>query len=105
MGNYTKFSLEVTSESCHHYGGILSVYEMIPILTKLEEISGYETSFLHEDTDVKWYDSEKDMLKLSKAFPDYFFRLEGSEQVGDTYAQYFRDGTSTHKMSVKAIWG
>jgi len=41
----------------------------------------------------KWYNFDEDMMKLSKAFPDVVFRLEGDgEESDDVWVTYYKDG-------------
>ena len=43
----------------------------------------------------KWYDFDEDMEKLSKAFPDVVFRLEGDgEETDDVWVKYYMGGKS-----------
>lgn len=42
---------------------------------------------------MKWYDSDKDMLELSKLYPDYGFILEGiGEEYNDRWCCYYKNG-------------
>lgn len=42
---------------------------------------------------VKWYEHERDMLKLSKDFPNVIFILKGEgEDAGDIWYKYFKNG-------------
>ena len=47
-----------------------------------------------EDSDeVKWYDNEEEMRKLSKKFPDVLFKLHGEgEDNEDIWDKYFMNG-------------
>ena len=48
---------------------------------------------LFDSEGVKWYDNEKDMLALSKAFPGILFTLHGEgEESGDIWNKYFLNG-------------
>lgn len=41
----------------------------------------------------KWYDHIKDMVELSKQFPDVVFELEGDgEESGDMWKEYYKNG-------------
>lgn len=55
---------------------------------------GYETleGMISGDS-MKWYDHDRDMMKLSKAFPDELFILHGEgEENGDLWNAYYKDG-------------
>lgn len=42
---------------------------------------------------MRWYDHDKDMLELSKAFPDELFILHGEgEENGDLWNAYYKNG-------------
>ena len=43
----------------------------------LEEATDLFEEITTEDKEGKWYECEEDMIKLSKAFPDFTFVLEG----------------------------
>lgn len=46
-----------------------------------------------DDIEGKWYESEKDMIKLSEAFPDFIFVLEGrGEERPDWWVGTWENG-------------
>ena len=43
--------------------------------------------------DCKWYEHDKDMIKMSLVFPDVIFLLEGEgEESGDIWKKYYKNG-------------
>jgi len=81
MGYYTNYSISFPDDD----------------KDKTEKIS----NALHLDTEyvpgflgnTKWYDHEKDMIKISKQFPGTLFVLTGEgEEAGDLWRKYFLDG-------------
>ena len=43
--------------------------------------------------ETKWYEHEEDMKRVSKAFPETLFILEGNgEEKGDIWRKYFKNG-------------
>jgi hypothetical protein len=61
---------------------------------ELQEMSGY-LGWDEEGTitDVKWYDWEKNLKSISKAFPEVFFRLDGTgEETEDIWAAFAHMG-------------
>ena len=46
---------------------------------------------------TKWYTDDKEMLKLSKKFPDVLFKLHGEgEESDDIWERYFMNGKSQY---------
>lgn len=77
----------------------------------LEAISGY-TFYVMEDgietqDDVKWYDCDKDMLKLSKLFPEITFIVNGIGEenywkdkntlILDIWSKQYKDGDVSNR--------
>ena len=49
--------------------------------------------------DMKWYDYAPDMIRLSKSFPEYTFRLDGDgEESEDRWVLWARCGKAIHKV-------
>lgn len=47
----------------------------------------------HENCPAKWYYHEKDMIEISKQFPDMVFQLRGQgEDHDDLWEKYFQNG-------------
>lgn len=90
MGYYTRYELNFD------YG--YDEEKRTKIFNRIGELSGYTYLF---DDDVKWYDHEKDMLKLSKEYPDIVFTLNGEgEEAGDIWVAYFKDGKMVRHTAV-----
>ncbi len=81
MGYYTNYELNFNTNNPE---------EETKILNRIQEISGYTYLFSQE---VKWYDHDKDMLQLSREFPDIVFTLDGEgEENGDIWKAYYHNG-------------
>ena len=70
------------------------------LVKKLSEINSngyfnnesYLTEALQFDS-IKWYEHDKDMIKLSKQYPDYIFKLSGQgEDPQDLWITYYYNG-------------
>jgi hypothetical protein len=49
---------------------------------------------------VKWYDYNKNMIKLSEIFPNYLFTMDGEgEESGDIWRHYFLNGKEQKEMA------
>jgi uncharacterized protein YodC (DUF2158 family) len=62
---------------------------------KFLKITGY--SFDGGEFECKWYDYKKDMIKISKLYPNILFTVEGEvegddEGSGDSWRLYFYNG-------------
>ena len=82
MGYYTHYTLETDHE-----------HDMEKFEAAIREVSGYGCN-MFEDS-IKWYGHEKDMLAVSKQFPDVTFYLQGyGEEATDIWAKWFKNGKS-----------
>lgn len=85
MGYYTDF--ELTTKDT------LTEEEKEQIIDRLQDLSGYQIKWGSQYDAVKWYSHEKDMLTLSKEFPDVHFILEGKgEEHDDIWIKHFKNG-------------
>lgn len=84
MGYRTDFTLTVDSG------------DLEEIVDKLNEISGYEFDRGFGQAtcyEIKWYDYDEDMRKLSTMFPDVLMTLDGAgEESGDIWRNYYKNG-------------
>ena len=95
MGYYTRYGLEVHGCSVAGYPAPVGAidkssdeYQMIVDAISVE--SGYSHPF---ESEIKWYDWDKDMARVSKRFPDLIFELSGEgEEAGDLWKSYFYKG-------------
>lgn len=56
--------------------------------------STYEPDFYYNTSEwVKWYNYERDILKISNQFPDVLIKVYGKgEEDDDRWVQYFKNG-------------
>jgi hypothetical protein len=81
MGYYTNYSLSILEGNDPNID-----YEY-----EIGEISGYGESTFEED--IKWYNHTKDMINISKKYPNTVFALKGiGEESDDMWIRYFKDG-------------
>ena len=73
-------------------------YSLKDFLSGMDKESGTAFALVLEDDDAsKWYDNEKEMLELSKEFPDILFKLHGvGEESEDIWNEYFMSGKSQY---------
>lgn len=95
MGYYTYYSLEVRDLNTKN---LISeeleaeITRKIATILELEDNKDttFENLFMEE---LKWYDHEEDMLKLSKEYPDCVFILQGEgEDRKDLWRNYYCRG-------------
>lgn len=81
MGYYTKYSLSLENDDDN------SAQEYIDSLDSI-----INNIYMQGVQPYKWYEYRKDMLKLSRLFPNVTFILEGKgEEDGDLWKEYFKD--------------
>lgn len=94
MGYYTRHSLRVFGFNAETQSATLQVEDWLPeyesIVKAIADRSGYDYPFGEE---IKWYDHEKDMVFVSKKFPNLLFELSGEgEESGDLWREYYQNG-------------
>lgn len=84
MGYYTRYELSILGG---HYDTLKEIIEN-------DEDTFYGIDENGEPVDcVKWYDHEKDMINVSKEYPELVFKLTGEgEEAGDLWHKYFKNG-------------
>jgi len=69
---------------------------------KFVEITDYY--FNDGEFEVKWYDCEDDMIKISKLYPNILFTVKGDgEESGDIWKHYFKYGKK-HIGEPEFVW-
>jgi hypothetical protein len=82
MGYYTRFDIEIRDESKNLVGDRITN----------EEIVGFDLKqFLFDE--IKWYSYERDILKISEKFPEYYICVRGDgEETDDLWKQVYKGG-------------
>jgi hypothetical protein len=100
MGYYTRHSLKVIDKSGYEIDSAL-----VPEFD-LENLDGnYSVQDLISGNadSSKWYSHNKEMVELSKSFPEYLFILDGDgEEVGDVWREFYRNG-KTYRWELPKI--
>jgi hypothetical protein len=87
MGYYTLHELNVYNENRKP----VDAETLNKLKKELGVISDYGDMLFQDE--VKWYDAELDMLKISKKYPNYMFQLDGNgEETGDVWRTYYQNG-------------
>lgn len=101
MGYYTRFSLELAGGSLNDFEteaisrGFSSLNEII-----VKELGSYDPF----EQECKWYDHDKDMLKISKKHPNALLLLSGEgEESGDFWKTYYRNGKMV-RIEPEVVW-
>ena len=93
MGYYTLYALSVEKDD----PSLLESEEFKDIFLK---ITGYNLESLDNDT-IKWYEHDKNMLEISKLYPDTVFRLEGKgEDRNDNWKSYYYNGDAAESRAI-----
>jgi len=98
MGYYTRFDLDVQDSTEEQDKEITKeIYKIFGIEEDFNEESFYGEFFEEE---MKWYDYQKDMKKLSKKFPELLFELSGAgEEQGDLWYAWFKNGKMQYEKA------
>lgn len=101
MGYYTLHELRVRKPGKDQAWSQEELDELINALTE-KKIMGYALTDVYKDNpvldiygseEVKWYDHDKDMVEISRQFPDYTFQLRGDgEETDDFWLSYYKNG-------------
>jgi hypothetical protein len=84
MGYYTLYELET----------LHTQPDEAQLASDFKEITGYEIGAL-DNGSLKWYESEANMIELSKRYPSTIFRLHGDgEESDDFWLMYYCNGQS-----------
>lgn len=97
MGYYTHYSLEVHGiKNAEEHASLRDFIgsSSYNYCFQEDEMDVYESeAYFASEDECKWYGHEKDMINLSKQFPDMIFCLEGDgEERGDMWRKYFHNG-------------
>lgn len=119
MGYHTLHELRVRKPGKDQTWSQEEIDELINALTE-KEIMGYALTDVFQEIplcicgneEVKWYDHDIDMIKISNQFPDYTFQLHGDgEEPDDVWFSYYKDGKHErclgvvqYKEPTKILW-
>lgn len=99
MGYYTYYTCYVIDEDSYGKEKIKQAANRLAEILYGEkpskEVQDFE--FICENGEMKWYEYEDNMKKLSKEFPDMVFELSGNgEDEEDFWKEYFLNGESCY---------
>jgi len=98
MSYYTAFSLDVNGmKSEKDYNEVSQWLKDRDIINYALYEDGYiptsSTQYFSCSEPVNWFTSNEDMIELSKAFPQFVFRLNGDGEVSDDmWDHYYQNG-------------
>jgi len=96
MGYYTDYQLDPNARSIlisYPYRIRQVIEEFIQLEKGNDPYSYLLDAWLSNGSDLTWYDHQKDMAKLSAAFPDVLFTLSGAGQESDDlWKEYYLRG-------------
>ena len=95
MGYYTRFEMRIE--------GVDDIPEEVQAA---DFVFGYALTKSGEPYEnVKWYDHDTDMCKLSASFPDYTFVLHGEgEESGDIWRKKYRAGRIIESKKARIVF-
>jgi hypothetical protein len=99
MGYYSNFKITVVRNS-----GKVSYEDIIAAIAKISTIPVSRLNLVNKPTtenytfeieinEVKWYDESKDMKKIAKSYPNFYFIVEreGENKSDESLEVYFRN--------------
>jgi len=124
MGYYTQYDLSVSKHDPNkaYCGHIFNVsicpncgldttqdfYSILMTISLKELFEEYEWDDLFEnmfDNTCKWYDHNKDMIRISKKYSNTLFQLDGAgEESDDLWRKYFLNG-NMQEVQVEVVYG
>lgn len=97
MGYYTNYTLTI---SPYNGKGSVPLQDREALEKELERMNvfeGIDVEYSSYTYDLKWYDHDTDMIKLSMKFPFMLFCLHGDgEDSEDFWDTYYRNGEVQH---------
>lgn len=86
MGYMTRYELDYYNGNEIEVETYNEIYEYI----KNNDDMSYA---LIDERECKWYMHDKDMLEMSKHFPNVIFKIHGEgEEIGDLWEKYYKNG-------------
>lgn len=97
MGYYTRFDITAKPP--------IPDEKLAQFEADFEVVTGYGINASRGEMGLegKWYDHDKNMVKLSILYADHVFQLDGvGEEDGDVWRMYYRNGKS-HSAETKVV--
>lgn len=94
MGYYTDYEIFPVKDNREPLSAdqILAIQNFVEA-TKIDGWSYLSDVWYGRGTQLTWYEHQKDMIKLSAAFPDVLFTLWGcGQETDDQWKEYYLDG-------------
>lgn len=95
MGYYTYYSLEVHGiKNVKEHKALQEIISKDCYAFRTDDCDDYDCeAYFPASDEVKWYEHEENMIKISKQFPNMTFCLEGvGEDREDMWRKYFHNG-------------
>lgn len=102
MGYLTEYTLKCHTDNYDTLDKIADMLKDIGIIGyALYELMYNEEMNFYSCDAVTWYDHDDDMCKVSEAYPDILFELNGSgENSGDIWKTYYKGGKMQHTDAI-----
>ena len=95
MGYYSDFYLTVTKAADED--GTATLEDVAREIEKLDVLeSGNTEGSYWFCNDIKWYESDDDMSKIAKMFPEFLFELERYGENRDDFDRTYYQGDRSH---------